>query len=79
VGPPDIELRVRLRELANQRRRFGYRRLFILLRDQDEPSGLNRIYRPSTILSAGMTTRVFVSDTSRYFRGSRPKSPRSYA
>src|SRR5271154_2844776 len=43
--PPDTELRVRLRELANQRRRFGYRRLFILLRDQGEPSGLNRIYR----------------------------------
>ena len=32
--PPDIELRNRLRGLANQRRRFGYRRLFILLRDQ---------------------------------------------
>ena len=27
--PPDIDLRARLRELANQRRRFGYRRLFI--------------------------------------------------
>lgn len=43
--PPDIELRARLRDLANQRRRFGYRRLFILLRDQGEPSGINRIYR----------------------------------
>jgi transposase InsO family protein len=43
--PPDIELRGRLRELANQRRRFGYRRLFILLREQGEPSGINRIYR----------------------------------
>ena len=43
--PPDTELRARLRELANQRRRFGYRRLFILLRDQGEPSGVNRIYR----------------------------------
>lgn len=43
--PPDTELRVRLRDLANQRRRFGYRRLFILLRDQGEPSGINRIYR----------------------------------
>lgn len=42
---PDTELRARLRELANQRRRFGYRRLFILLRDQGEPSGINRIYR----------------------------------
>jgi hypothetical protein len=27
--PPDIELRGRLRELANARRRFGYRRLFV--------------------------------------------------
>ena len=43
--PPDTELRARLRDLANQRRRFGYRRLFILLRDQGEPSGINRIYR----------------------------------
>ena len=43
--PPDIELRTRLRDLANQRRRFGYRRLHILLRDQGEPSGVNRIYR----------------------------------
>ena len=43
--PPDVELRARLRELANQRRRFGYRRLFILLRREGEPSGINRIYR----------------------------------
>jgi putative transposase len=43
--PPDVELRARLRDLANRRRRFGYRRLFILLRDQGEPSGINRIYR----------------------------------
>ena len=28
----DAELRAKLRELANQRRRFGYRRLHILLR-----------------------------------------------
>jgi transposase InsO family protein len=41
--PPDTELRARLRDLANQRRRFGYRQLFILLRDQGEPSGVNRI------------------------------------
>src|SRR5664279_58550 len=43
--PPDAELRTRLRDLANQRRRFGYRRLFILLRREGEPSGINRIYR----------------------------------
>ncbi|MGL4528801.1 MAG: IS3 family transposase [Aestuariivirga sp.] len=43
--PPDAELRTRLRELANERRRFGYRRLFILLRREGEPSGVNRIHR----------------------------------
>ena len=43
--PADTELRGRLRELANERRRFGYRRLFILLRREGEPSGINRIYR----------------------------------
>ena len=43
--PPDTELRLRLRELANERKRFGYRRLFVLLRQDGEPSGINRIYR----------------------------------
>ena len=43
--PPDIKLRARLRELANERRRFGYRRLFVLLRREGEPSGINRIHR----------------------------------
>jgi transposase InsO family protein len=38
-------LRCRLRELANEPRRFGYRRLFALLRREGEPSGINRIYR----------------------------------
>ena len=38
-------LRGRLRELANERRRFGCRRLFVLLRREGEPSGINRIYR----------------------------------
>jgi len=43
--PADTELRARLHELANQRRRFGYRRLYILLRDEGERCGINRIYR----------------------------------
>jgi putative transposase len=45
VRPPDEQLRVRLRELANERRRFGYRRLFVLLRREGERSGINRVYR----------------------------------
>ena len=43
--PPDTELRERLRGLAAERRRFGYRRLFVLLRRESEPSGKNRIYQ----------------------------------
>jgi transposase InsO family protein len=43
--PPDAELRTRLRDLANERKRFGYRRLFFVLRQEGEPSGINRIYR----------------------------------
>ena len=43
--PPETALRTRLRDLANERRRFGYRRLFILRRREGEPSGINRIYR----------------------------------
>ncbi len=43
--PPDKALRARLRELANERRRFGYRRLFVLLRREGEASGVNRVHR----------------------------------
>lgn len=43
--PADTELRMRLRDLANERKRFGYRRLFVLLRQSGELSGINRIYR----------------------------------
>lgn len=45
IKSPETELRQRLRDLANERRRFGYRRLFLLLRRDGEPSGINRIYR----------------------------------
>ncbi|MBM1175573.1 IS3 family transposase [Microvirga arabica] len=43
--PNDAALRGRLRELAHARRRFGYRRLFVLLRREGETAGLNRVYR----------------------------------
>lgn len=43
--PPDTTLRQSLRELATKRRRFGYRRLFVLLRREGNASGKNRIYR----------------------------------
>ncbi|MHB8285818.1 MAG: IS3 family transposase [Caulobacteraceae bacterium] len=41
----DTALRQRLQALAAERRRFGYRRLFVLLRRQGETSSKNRIYR----------------------------------
>jgi putative transposase len=43
--PTDKPLRERLRDLANERRRFGYRRLFALLRQEGETCGKNRICR----------------------------------
>jgi hypothetical protein len=43
--PAKTELRTRSRNRANIRRRFGYRRLFIPLRREGEPSGINCIYR----------------------------------
>lgn len=43
--PDDAALRERLRALAHERRRFGYRRLFVLLRREGEAPGRNRIYR----------------------------------
>jgi hypothetical protein len=43
VTPPDTALRERLRGLAVERRRFGYRRLFVLLRREGELSPLLRL------------------------------------
>lgn len=43
--PPEADLRGQLRDLANERRRFGCRRLFILLRQEGESFGIYRIYR----------------------------------
>ncbi len=42
---PDAALRGGLRKLVNERRRFGYQRLFVRLRCEGEPSGINWIYR----------------------------------
>jgi hypothetical protein len=61
---PDAALRGRLRDLANERRRFGHslagrrlraiavrRRLFILLGRQGEPSGIYRLYSEEALPS----------------------------
>ena len=41
----DQELRERLRELAGERRRFGYRRLHVMLRREGEMVNHKRVYR----------------------------------
>ena len=41
----DAALRVRLRELAHLRHRFGYRRLHVLLRREGEAVSRNKVYR----------------------------------
>jgi transposase InsO family protein len=43
--PDDTALRQRLRELAHQRRRFGYRRLHVLLRREGQLINRKRVYR----------------------------------
>ncbi len=52
---PDTALRGRLQDLANERRRFGYRQLFVLLRREWELSDIDRIYRLSR--KEGLTVR----------------------
>lgn len=52
---PDTALRGRLQDLANERRRFGYRQLFVLLRREWELSDINRFYRLSR--KEGVTVR----------------------
>ena len=55
VRPDDAALRARLRELADQRRRFGYRRLHVLLRQ--EGHALNRKTTQRLYREEGLTVR----------------------
>ena len=43
--PEDTELRVRLKELSSERRRFGYRRLHILLKREGWEINWKKLYR----------------------------------
>jgi hypothetical protein len=57
------------REPANRRRRFGYRRLLILLREQGEASDINRIYRAGSARTPPRTAPALMSSreaTSRF-------------
>lgn len=51
----DEALRAKLVALAHDRRRFGYRRLFVLLRRAGETSSRNRVYR--VYRAAGLSVR----------------------
>lgn len=44
--PDDADLRKRLRELAAERRRFGYRRLHLLLKREGVAVNWKKLYRP---------------------------------
>ena len=72
---PDTQLRLQLRDLANERKRFGYRRLFVLLRQEGEPSGINRIYR--LYREEGLTVRKRRARRRAVERGRRSSSRRS--
>ena len=43
--PADMELRARIKELAAERRRFGYRRLHILLKREGWEVNWKKLYR----------------------------------
>ena len=43
--PGDVELRARIKELASERRRFGYRRLHILMKREGWQVNWKRLYR----------------------------------
>ena len=45
LRPEDERIRARLRELADERRRFGYRRLYVLLRREGVCANRKRVYR----------------------------------
>lgn len=45
LRPEDDHIRIRLRELAEERRRFGYRRLYVLLRREGVMANRKRVYR----------------------------------
>lgn len=59
--PPDTALRGRLRELANERSRFGYRRLFILLRREEGLTLHKQKARRKARWSLGFASRTFGS------------------
>ena len=69
--PDDMAVRARLRELASVRRRFGYRRLHILLRREGGPHSSVGNLAPS-IYAAFSAPKMQRDGTLRYAEGSAP-------
>jgi putative transposase len=63
---PQTELRIRLRDLAASRVRYGYRRLHILLRREGWPVNAKRIYR--LYAEEGLTIRAKLPRRKRAWR-----------
>jgi putative transposase len=68
VRPPDEELRERLKALAQERKRFGYRRLHVLLRREGHAVNrkrVQRLYREERRTQAGDGNAATDGDASR--------------
>jgi putative transposase len=63
---PQTELRIRLRDLAASRIRYGYRRLHILLRREGWPVNAKRVWRLYT--EEGLTIRARLPRRKRTWR-----------
>jgi putative transposase len=63
---PQVELRMRLRDLAASRVRYGYRRLHVLLRREGWPVNAKRVYR--LYAEEGLTIRSKVPRRKRAWR-----------
>jgi len=71
----DDAARVRMREIANERRRFGYRRLAIPLRRERRGMNLKKVYR--LYREERVTVRKLAASSARLGRDRRsPSSPR---
>ena len=67
----DAELRARLEELATERRRFGFRRLAVLLRRHGMVVNIKRVLR--VYREANLQVRKRVRGASRWAAGTPPR------
>lgn len=70
---PQDELRLRLKELASSRVRYGYRRLHVLLRREGWPINAKRVYRLYKEEGLSIRTKTPRRRRSTRYRSGRPK------